>query len=673
MPFANVAIPSPVRTLFTYAVPGDMDLKPGMRVLVPFRKRLLIGVALELVDKLPKGLDEKEVHSIKEVLDKSPALSADVIALLRWMSSYYCAPIGEVCRAALPARLLKAQGPKTQRPSDPPEISPLYESQITLNPDQQKALDAILKSTTLTDSSVHLLHGVTGSGKTEVYLRLFAKLAEDGKQGLLLVPEIGLTSQLTGRAAARFGKRVAVYHSGLTDAQRHAQWLRMKGDEVDVVIGTRSALFAPLDKLGAIVVDEEHDSSYKQDEGFSYHGRDAAVMRAHLEGIPIVLGSATPSIESMSNVKRKKYELLQLPLRTGAATMPSVEIVDMRHAHRDAAKKRRELCSLSPKLFDAIENTLANEEQVLLFIGRRGFSAVHCEDCGEAITCPNCNIALTAHNEGSLLCHYCDYKIPHPSNCIFCGKPSLAPIGHGTQRLAAELNDFFPQANVARLDSDMAASQKKRHEIFEGMRNGKIDILVGTQMVTKGHDFPGVTLVGVISADQSLHFPDFRAAERTFQLLTQVAGRAGRGERIGRVIIQTHEPKHPSLTCARAHDYETFITHEIGCRDELSYPPFTRLANLRLSSLNQDLVIKAANETATIIRQECAERGDYKILGPAPAPFEKLRNRYRWQILIKAPSSGSLTRLLAASFPLIEAKIPRKVRFSVDVDPTNLL
>ncbi|MFH1829548.1 MAG: primosomal protein N' [Pseudomonadota bacterium] len=673
MRFANVAIPSPVRTLFTYAVPENLDLRPGMRVAVPFRKRPTIGIAFELTDKMPDGLDKKGLHNIEAVLDETPSFSAHMISLLRWMSAYYCTPIGDVVRAALPARLLKTQAPKTTRPSDPPEIKPFYENQITLNDDQQNALDVLLKSTGQNLSSVHLLYGVTGSGKTEVYLRLFAELAKNKKQGLLLVPEIGLTSQLTGRAAAKFKDRVAVYHSGLTDAQRHAQWLRMKKADVDVVIGTRSALFAPLPNLGAIVVDEEHDSSYKQDEGFSYHGRDAAVMRAHIENIPVVLGSATPSLESMSNVKRGKYELIHLPLRTGSSTLPSVEIVDMRNVHRDPAKTKHGLSSLSPALFDAIDDTLAHKEQTLLFIGRRGFSAVHCEECGEAIRCPNCNIALTAHIEGSLLCHYCDYKIAHPQTCTFCGKAKLAPIGHGTQRLAAELNDFFPKANVARLDSDMAASQKKRHKIFEGMHKGKIDILVGTQMVTKGHDFPGVTLVGVVSADQSLHFPDFRAAEKTFQLLTQVAGRAGRGASPGRVIIQTHEPNHPSLICACAHDYETFIAHELKYRHDLAYPPFTRLANIRMSSLDKNLVSKAANEIAAIIRQECAEHSDFKILGPAPAPFEKLRNRYRWQIVIKARSAGTLTRLLPRLSAQIEARIPRKVRVSIDIDPANLL
>jgi len=646
-----------------------------MRVLVPFHRRRTIGIVLEVLEDLPPDAASKSIKEVFEIMDPSPVISEHLIGLIGWMSSYYCTPIGEVVRASLPARIIRMDSPKTTRPATPHEISPIDAEEIVLNGDQEEALERIAASRGRPD--VFLLHGVTGSGKTEVYLRLFERLVQGGKQGLLLVPEIGLTSQLTGRAAARFGDRVAVYHSGLTDAQRHKQWSRMQGGEVDVVIGTRSAIFAPLSNLGAIVVDEEHDSSYKQDEGISYHGRDCAVMRAHMESIPAVLGSATPSLESIANVRRGKYELLTLPTRTGEASLPSVELVDM----RDTASGRGtagEFTSLSPKLYSAIDETLGRGEQALLFLGRRGFSAVHCEECGEAIRCPNCDIALTSHMGKAvgagekLVCHYCDFAIPQPQSCPSCGMDALAPIGQGTQRLEAEISDFFPKARIARLDSDMAASHKERHRIFKGMREGRIDILVGTQMVTKGHDFPKVTLVGVISADQSLHLPDFRAAERTFQLLTQVAGRAGRASRPGRVVIQTYEPNHPSLEFSLRHDFEAFASHELKSREALGYPPFSRIANIRLSSIEAGLAERVAREAAAIIKGEPRIEG-ITVLGPAPAPIEKLRGRYRWQILIKAPSARALSGLLGSQIPKIEGKMPRKVRLGVDVDPSNLL
>jgi primosomal protein N' (replication factor Y) len=672
MRFANVAIPSPIRGALTYSLPGGADAQPGMRALVPFHRRRTIGVILEVLEELPADAKSKSIKNIYEILDSAPVMSPKLIDLIGWMSSYYCTPIGEVVRASLPTRMIKQGAPKTTRPATPHEISAIDAEGIVLNADQEAALGRIVRSDGKSD--VFLLHGVTGSGKTEVYLRLFAELVERGKQGLLLVPEIGLTSQLTGSAAARFGERVAVYHSGLTDAQRHRQWSRMRDGEVDVVIGTRSAIFAPLAKLGAIVVDEEHDSSYKQDEGLSYHGRDCAVMRAHMESIPIVLGSATPSLESIANVRRGKYKMIRLPTRTGEANMPSVELVDMRQA-TSGKGVAGELTSLSPKLHSAIDETLKRGEQALLFLGRRGFSAVHCEGCGEAIRCPNCDIALTAHVSGKgdkLVCHYCDYAIASPESCPSCGEEGLAPIGQGTQRLEAEISDFFPKARVARLDSDMAASHRERRRIFEGMRKGEIDILVGTQMVTKGHDFPNVTLVGVISADQSLHLPDFRAAERTFQLLTQVAGRAGRASRPGQVVIQTYEPAHPSLEFSLRHDFDAFASQELKSREALSYPPFSRIANIRLSSIEGGLAESFARDAAEAIRGESAAWG-IKVLGPAPAPIEKLRGRYRWQILIKAPSARILSGLMASTIPKLEAKIPRKVRLNVDVDPSNLL
>lgn len=702
MPFASIAIPAPIHTVFTYIVPDGMILSAGSRVAVTFRKRKTVGICIDVTDKHPKHIDTVKLKNIDAVLDDTrPAVTENVLKLIQWISSYYCAPIGEVMRAALPARLMSLRAPKTTISKTPSEIEPHHQDAVTLTKDQLGALTSILKSVEAGGYAAHLIEGVTGSGKTEVYFTLFEKLISMGRQCLLLVPEIGLTPQLVGRATARFGKNVAIYHSGLTDAQRHMQWTRMQNADATISIGTRSALFAPFPNLGAIVVDEEHDTSYKQDDGVTYNGRDAAVMRAHIEKIPVVLGSATPSIESIANAKNGKYIHHIFSSRPGGASLPTIEIVDMKNARRirnetsvsQGAKKRRELVCLSPELYDALSETLAKKEQTLIYIGRRGFAgALQCARCGEVPKCPNCDISLSPHqgrfvfasrdermgpqSQNVLACHYCAYRIPMPKMCPSCNLAVLEPVGHGTERVEAELKDFFPNARVARLDSDTASSNAMRKNILGDMRNGKIDILVGTQMVTKGHDFPSITLVGVVSADAALNFPDFRSAERTFQLLTQVAGRAGRGEKAGRVIIQTHEPSHASIVSARNHAGSEFLEQELKYRKELFYPPFARLANVRVSSGKENLCETAAGTVKKIFDLAKARLGNAQsvmALGPAPAPIYKLRSRFRWQMLIKAPGAIALTKLLSLIRPEMERAISSGARVSIDVDPVNLL
>jgi len=671
MSFADLAIPSPVHGSFTYSVPEGMALRPGARVAVEFRRRPAVGFVLSLRDSPPEAIDPSRIQPIVEKLDDEPSLSPTVLELVGWMSGYYCAPIGEVVRAALPARLTQPKAPRTTRPTRPHDAHPLESEAVVLNPEQRAALEEIHAQSLRCGHRTFLLHGITGSGKTEVYLSLIGRLAREGRQGLILVPEIGLAPQLAGRAAARFGERVAVYHSGLTDAQRHEQWTRARSGEVDVVIGTRSALFAPLPKLGAIVVDEEHSTSYKQDEGFTYNGRDSAIMRAHLEGVVCVLGSATPTLESYAGVRSGKFSMRELPNRTGGSRPPSIEVVDMRAVRGRTAG----LSSLSPELHEAISRNLGRREQSLLYIGRRGFaSAMHCEACGELVSCPNCDISLTMHTGGRadyLTCHYCDYTCASPEACPACGAAEMNPVGQGTQRLEGELRDFFPDAKIERLDSDMAASTKERRRILDGMRSGGIDILVGTQMITKGHDFPGVTLVGVVSADQALAIPDFRSAERTFQLITQVAGRAGRGEIHGRVLVQTWQPEHPGIAAATRGDAAGFVERELAFRERAGYPPFRRLAAVRLSSLKREDAKAAAARAGEILRAAAAD--GIEVLGPAPAGVERVRNRYRWQLLVKAASAAALAPFLAKVRSEIQAATPRAVRLSIDVDPANLL
>lgn len=676
MRYIDVAIPTPVHHPFTYSVSDDQVLEPGMRVRVPFHRRTAVGICLRTMDTLPEEVDPKKVRSIERVLDEVPSLNTDLIRLMDWMSEYYLSPIGEICRSALPARMMKTTGPKKPRkPNEPNETTPIPQEDIVLNDEQEKALGTLLASLSEKKAKTFLLHGVTGSGKTEVYLNFFKHLIDDGKRCLLLVPEIGLTPQLTGRAAAKFGEKIAVYHSGLTDAQRHEQWMKIKRGDASVVIGTRSALFAPIDDLGAIVVDEEHDGSYKQDEGFLYNARDSAVMRAHIQNIPIILGSATPSLESLTNVNSGKYDLLRLHMRTGDAALPSIEIVDLRIRH-----DRGELHCLSPILYDAISENLDRGRQTLLYAGRRGFaSAVQCTACGEVLTCPNCDIALTLHGSkhGSeyLSCHYCDYKSKIHESCASCGETELMPIGMGTERLEGEIADFFPDARVSRLDSDVLANPKARNRILTEMRSGKIDILIGTQIVTKGHDFPSITLVGVVAADITLALPDFRSPERMFQLITQVSGRAGRGSDAGRVIIQTRQPDHYSLTSAIEYDLDAFATKELAHRNEMHYPPFYRLANIRISSNDKASASNFASKIKMSLDAQlrCSKvNTEIKILGPAPAIIEKIRGRYRWQLLLKAPNSNILSKFLNHVHPEMRKTVPSGVRMNIDVDPINM-
>jgi primosomal protein N' (replication factor Y) len=677
MSYIEVALPVPLHGTFTYRVPDDSILQPGVRVLVPFGRRESIGICISQHQRLSKNLKDEAIKDIISVIDDEPSLSQNLLKLISWMSGYYVTPIGEAVRAALPRRMTDKSSPRTTRPVAPHETLPHIKGGVILNSHQRDAISTISKALDENSCKTFLLHGVTGSGKTEVYFNAFEKLIAMGRQGLLLVPEIGLTPQLTGLASSRFDRKVAVYHSGLTDAQRHEQWMKIKAGDADVVIGTRSALFAPLRRLGAIVVDEEHDSSYKQDEGFLYNARDAAVMRAHIEGIMAILGSATPSIESLANVRKKKYTLLSLPVRAGGSAMPSIEIVDVRKKTQRAASG---LEAISQSLYAAIDDALSAKRQVLLFVGRRGFSgSVQCAACGAVLSCPNCDISLASHasrgGAEKLRCHYCDLSMKIPEKCPECGDSDLIHVGFGTERIEAEISDFFPAARTARLDSDTISSPKARRKILDDMRRGKIDILIGTQMVTKGHDFPDIALVGVVSADVTLAIPDFRSSERMFQLITQVSGRAGRGMEAGRVIVQTRQPDHVSLKAAMDDDFDEFMDAELLHRKELGYPPFTKLANIRISAAARDKAISASSKVKSELERIIRSRAlkSIEMLGPAPAPIERLRARYRWQLLLKSKSIGELTAALSSFNAAIAGKVENGVKISVDVDPIAML
>jgi primosomal protein N' (replication factor Y) len=516
-----------------------------------------------------------------------------------------------------------------------------------------------------------LLHGVTGSGKTEVYLRVIARALDVGKTALVLVPEISLTPQLAARFRARFGDKVAILHSGLTEQARLGEWSRLHRGEAVIAVGARSAVFAPLDNLGVIVVDEEHDGSFKQDEGVRYHARDVALVRAQRAGAVCVLGSGTPSLESYAHAERGAYRLLTLTQRPMARPMPEVQVVDLRTHMPDGD------AFLSTTLRTAIGETLANGDQVILFLNRRGFSTfVLCKGCGHAFRCKHCSVSMTYHRHSDrLACHYCGAQERIPHVCPSCGgKDTIVRKGLGTEKVADAVAAEFPQARVARLDRDVA-SGPKIEAVLSRVARRDVDILVGTQMVTKGHDFPGVTLVGVLCADTGLNVPDFRASERTFQLLAQVAGRAGRGDRPGRVIVQTYRPTSHAVTCAAAHDYQSSFAAEFAARADggLLYPPHGRLIAVRVDGRDGGEVARTAQRLAQIA-ESVARRSEnanlVEIRGAVPAPLERLRTRTRWQIWLRGGDRQALRRVARS---LLAVEVGSSVRVALDVDPISTL
>ncbi len=514
-----------------------------------------------------------------------------------------------------------------------------------------------------------LLHGVTGSGKTEVYLRVIAEALEAGKTALVLVPEISLTPQLAARFRARFGDLVAILHSGLTEQARLGEWSRLRRGDARIAVGARSAVFAPLEGLGVIVVDEEHDGSFKQDEGVRYHARDVALVRGQRAGAVCVLGSATPSLESSAHAERGQYRLLRLTVRPTARPMPTVEIIDLRTFIPDGD------AMLSAPLRTAIAETLAAGDQTILFLNRRGFATfVLCRACGHSFRCPHCSVSLTYHRHSDRLsCHYCGFQQRVPEICPKCStNGSIERKGLGTEKVTDAVSVMFPEARVARLDRDVATGAKIEAVLARVARR-EVDLLVGTQMVTKGHDFPGVTLVGVLCADTGLNLPDFRASERTFQLLAQVAGRAGRGDRPGRVLIQTYRPHAAAVVAAATHDYASFFVAESAARAELGYPPHGRLIAVRIDGPDEHEVAGTAQRLAQLA-ESMARRPDLgavvEIRGPVAAPIERLRGRTRWQIWLRSTDRHALRRVARS---VLGAEVPSAVRIGLDVDPISTM
>lgn len=782
----DVALPLPVQTTFSYRVPeGALMPGRGVRVLVPFGARRVIGIVTGRVAQVPGAA----VKDVIDVVDEAPLATPPLLDLAAWVADHYLAPPGECYRLILPpagiaasravARLASDPGPGADpviealragplrvstlarrlhrdpasrlarlrragvvvvdqdlgspgfrqvrvacltgtqvsprgtgqaevlerlrraggrlpvpelardRPSlrsaldrltelgavrieelrdirSPEMLEGVASPRVRPSLDQARALDPLLEAVSRRGFAVFLLHGVTGSGKTEVYFRAVERALELGRGALILVPEIALTPLLVRAAAARFGSPVSVLHSEMSLGERHDQWWRIREAEARIVIGARSAVFAPLPDPGLIVVDEEHEGSYKQEESPRYHARDVAVLRGTLEGAPVVLGSATPSVESYANALKGKYTRLVLPSRIGPRGLPRVHVVDRRLVLKSGADP-----ILTPLLREALGERLARREQALLLLNRRGYAtSLLCRECGQQATCPNCSVSLTLHQGGrTAQCHYCGHQGQAPASCLSCRGEYLRLTGYGTEKVVETVRTALPTARVARLDRDLAGRRGAVARVLAAFEAGETDILVGTQMIAKGHDFPRVTLVGVIDADVGLGLPDFRAAERTFQLLTQVAGRAGRADLAGEVILQSHLPDHYALRLACEQDYEAFFEREQEFRRTMAYPPAAALVNVVLRSRDARSAAEAAERLARRLREPAA--GRYRVLGPARAPLARLRQEHRYQILLKGRRRAMREAVRSALVGTYgEIRWPG---VAVDVDPVSVM
>ncbi|HIJ83288.1 MAG: replication restart DNA helicase PriA [Magnetococcales bacterium] len=736
--YVEIALPIPMRTLFTYALPETLaHCQPGMLALVPVGRTQRVGVVWRILEQ--PHWTQGTIRPIHDLLTPDPLFDADLLYLLDWISRYYMRPLGNVVAVAMPSHLrfephhrviwlgranptkpeweplitylekqksmalstltrhfgsknllknvhfLEKQGiirlETSYRPRYPRESqihswtnfsqgSPQAASVNHLNQEQQRCVDYLTGALNTRSFRAFLLEGVTGSGKTEVYFRVVESCLQRGRQVLLLVPEIGLTPQLVQRYLQRFKTEVAVFHSGMNSRQRFDAWQKLRSGQARVVIGARSAIFAPFVDLGLIVVDEEHDSSYKQEGGVPYHGRDMAVVRAQKAEALLILGSATPSMESLHNAHLGRFTHLKLNHRATGAPLPTIRTIHLGRQENQRTGAKNALISLP--LEQALRHTLEQGLQGLLFLNRRGWApSLLCRRCGHAVMCPNCSVTLTYHDKRSqLICHYCDHRQSPMDVCPDCGQLSLFFFGPGTEQLEKETRHCFPQARVARLDRDTVSSKEVDLETtLTAFQEGQLDILVGTQMIAKGHHFPRLALVGVVLAESSLWQPDFRAAERTCQLLTQVAGRAGREETDGQVLIQTFDPAHYALRAVVQKDGSGFAQHEMALRQEIGYPPFQRLALLRFSSINQ----ADGENYCRVLANNLPVSNQATLLGPAPSPLFKLRNRYRWQLLIKENPGEKLHGFLAHLLKTAESLATKAIRIDLDVDPHSFL
>lgn len=670
--FWNVAVSAPLPRALTYSS-DSLNLVRGQLVEVPLGKGERKSLGVVLGPGQPS--EEFAVKSIFSLQEEYSPLPENYLKWIEWMAKYYVHPPGLVASLAFPPL---AKQTKVRKSKKAPVVKPLeFSPPPTLTDEQAQVVSSILSQQGF---SAHLVFGVTGSGKTEIYLRLLEETLKVGQTGIVLVPEISLTPQLVQRFASRFGDQVAVLHSQLTDRERTQQWWNIIDKQKRILIGARSALFCPIEDLGIIIVDEEHEPSFKQDEKLKYHGRDSAVALARFQNCPVVLGSATPSLESWKNALDKKYQLHELKQRVAARAMPEFQVIDMR-VEKEKPEKNPDLPSwLSEPLYEALANTLERGDQAALFLNRRGMaSMVLCGDCGHVIECPNCDISLTLHGRHHLVCHYCDYHESMKEKCPDCHEGELTTFGLGTETLEEDMRRLFPQARIARADRDEVNSREDLENLITDMESGEIDILVGTQMIAKGLDFPSLNLVGLVLADVGFNLPDFRATERSFQLITQVAGRAGRhvkpGQAPGQVIIQTYNTQHPALQYAIKNDFVGFAQEELAIRQDLNYPPHGRLVAFRIQGTQLGKVEQGCKILAQRCKQLRQSLGVYEkieVLGPAEAPLSKLRGQFRFHLLLKGPDAPSLNGFVRQVLG-DESWLPPSVRVSADVDPLHLL
>jgi primosomal protein N' (replication factor Y) (superfamily II helicase) len=697
--FVEVAFPIPLNRAFHYQVPeGDRHAPgPGLgaRVLAPFGKRQnLVGYVVGMTDEKPSFPTKR----ILSYLDSDSFLDDKLLALAKWVSERYLCSLGEALAAIIPTHL---SPPKRLAEAPAPHASWQKPSEaLTLSDEQQVALAQFIAAIDERRFAPFLLRGITDSGKTELYIRAMDRVLAQGRQSIFLLPEIALTPPFIEKLKARYAPgAVGLWHSGLSPNQRYQTWMAVHRGEIQVLLGARSAVFAPFPSLGLIVMDEEHEPTYKQEDRPRYHTRDVALKRAEQTGAALIMGSATPSLESYWKAKRGEYRLVELTSRVEQRLLPHVTLIDQRPAFAinasagqpAGAARQRAIAKagywtvFSEPMKLAIEQRLARREQVMLFVNRRGFTPfLRCGTCGWVARCSRCSTTLAFHvkeevmkrasakteyrpapADSLLQCHACLHKEQPPTQCPSCKGMRLRQFGVGTQRVEQELQKVFPFVRTARLDHDAASSRKVYEKVYQGFAGGEIDVLVGTQMIAKGFDFPKVTLVGVIDADVSLHLPDFRSSERTFELIAQVAGRTGRGERKGKVLVQTHHPEHYALQAAQSHDFLSFYNQEIGLREALRYPPFCRLVSILIRGTKEPVVQEAAENLAEKLKTLGA---GVDLLGPAPAPYARLRNQWRYQIVLKG-TDDSLAPYL--SF-LRHYKLP-KAFMSVDVDPMDLL
>lgn len=681
MNIVKVAVDAPLLEPLTYLQNPDFQVSRGDVVNVTLGKRNVKGYVLaahtstqeELNKEFGKEVKLKAVVSIDEDWVK---LKDPYLTWLEWVAEYYIHPIGQVINLAFPPLGRQTKARASKRPPVIPVLAPKAKPELT--PEQKNCVESISLNTGF---KTHLIHGVTGSGKTEIYLRLFEQCLEKKQKGLFLLPEISLTPQLVNRFVERFGDQVAVLHSQLTDRERTNQWWEIIQGEKNILIGARSALFCPVDNIGLIVVDEEHETSFKQDEKLKYNGRDCAIMLAKHNNCAVILGSATPSLESWKNATEKKYQLHTLVSRVADRPLPDVTITDMRLEKDNPERKSTTPFWLSTELLNRMTISLANDEQVALLLNRRGMAqVVFCQSCGYTADCPNCDISLTLHARHHLVCHYCDYHQNFEVKCPDCSEGELTPLGLGTERVEEDLKNLFPDKKIARADRDEITNRVEMEELIDNMEKGEIDILIGTQMIAKGLDFPKLKLVGLLLADVGFNLPDFRSSEKSFQLITQMSGRAGRhvssNESPGAVVIQAYNTEHESLQFAKSHDFVGFAEHELLNRAPLNYPPFQKMLSFRITSMSQE---KSQTTAKYILARAQALKDKYpqfysqiEVLGPAASPLSRLKNQYRYHLILKGLKAVELNRL-ARQILSDEKWIPTQVKVLVDVDPMSLL